>query len=108
MDTESRRVNADAFILTAADMQKFGELYAFSPEFIAVHRDEVWRVTHPVASGNPIGAGDAFTAALVLALIDGKPFERALREGAAAALASVRAPTAGLVDPRAFVLCHRP
>jgi acetyl esterase len=27
-DTESRRVNADAFILTAADMQKFGELYA--------------------------------------------------------------------------------
>jgi acetyl esterase len=27
-DTESRRVNADAFILTAADMKKFGELYA--------------------------------------------------------------------------------
>jgi acetyl esterase len=27
-DTESRRVNADAFILTAADMRKFGELYA--------------------------------------------------------------------------------
>ena len=27
-DTESRRANADAFILTAADMQKFGELYA--------------------------------------------------------------------------------
>jgi len=26
-DTESRRANADAFILTAADMQKFGELY---------------------------------------------------------------------------------
>ena len=26
-DTESRRTNADAFILTAADMQKFGELY---------------------------------------------------------------------------------
>lgn len=30
--TESRRVNADAFILTAADMQKFGELYAGAPE----------------------------------------------------------------------------
>ncbi len=26
-DTESRRANADAFILTAADMKKFGELY---------------------------------------------------------------------------------
>ena len=30
-DTESRRANADAFILTAADMQKFGELYAGDP-----------------------------------------------------------------------------
>jgi acetyl esterase len=27
-DTESRRANADAFILTAADMKRFGELYA--------------------------------------------------------------------------------
>jgi acetyl esterase len=27
-DTESRRTNAQAFILTAADMQRFGELYA--------------------------------------------------------------------------------
>ncbi len=27
-DTDSRRTNADAFILTAADMKKFGELYA--------------------------------------------------------------------------------
>jgi tagatose 6-phosphate kinase len=69
---------------------------------IAVERDEVWRVTHPVASGNPIGAGDAFTAALVLALLDAKPFEQALREGAAAALASLRAPTAGVLDPLDF------
>jgi acetyl esterase len=30
--TESRRVNADASILTAADMQRFGELYAGDPE----------------------------------------------------------------------------
>lgn len=66
---------------------------------IAVDRDEVWRVTHPLASGNPIGAGDAFTAALALALTNGKPFEQALREGAAAALASLRAPTAGVLDP---------
>jgi tagatose 6-phosphate kinase len=69
---------------------------------IAVDRDDVWRVTHPVASGNPIGAGDAFTAALALALTDGKAFEQALREGAAAGLASVRAPTAGVLDPLDF------
>jgi acetyl esterase len=30
-DTESRRANADAFILTAADMKKFDELYAGDP-----------------------------------------------------------------------------
>jgi acetyl esterase len=30
-DTESRRANADAFILTAADMKRFGELYAGDP-----------------------------------------------------------------------------
>ena len=40
-DTESRRANADAFILTLADMQKFGELYA---------GDETdWRVSPIVA-----------------------------------------------------------
>jgi acetyl esterase len=36
-DTESRRANADAFILTAADMQKFGELYGGD--------DTDWRVS---------------------------------------------------------------
>jgi acetyl esterase len=30
--SESRRVNADAFILTAADMQRYGELYAGDPD----------------------------------------------------------------------------
>jgi acetyl esterase len=30
--TESRRANADAFILTSADMQRYGELYAGDPE----------------------------------------------------------------------------
>lgn len=31
-DTESRRANADGFILTAADMKKFGELYGGDPK----------------------------------------------------------------------------
>jgi acetyl esterase len=40
-DTESRRTNAEAFILTAADMQKFGELYGGDPAD--------WRVSPIVA-----------------------------------------------------------
>ena len=59
----------------------------------------VWRVTHPKASGNPIGAGDAFSAALAMALLDKQPLEQGLRKGAAAALASLRAPTAGALNP---------
>jgi tagatose 6-phosphate kinase len=62
--------------------------------------EELWRVTHPSAGGNPIGAGDAFSAALALALAGGEPFEHALTEGAAAALASLSTPTAGgTLDP---------
>jgi tagatose 6-phosphate kinase len=66
---------------------------------IAVNDEGVWRVTHPPAEGNPIGAGDAFSAALALALIDKKPFDEALRQGAACALASLRAATAGALNP---------
>jgi len=40
-DTESRRANADAFILTAADMQRFGELYGGD--------DSDWRVSPLIA-----------------------------------------------------------
>jgi tagatose 6-phosphate kinase len=57
--------------------------------------DGLWTVRHPSAAGNPIGAGDAFSAALALALSHRRPFEQALAEGAAAALASLRTPTAG-------------
>jgi tagatose 6-phosphate kinase len=60
--------------------------------------EEVWRVTHPAAVGNPIGAGDAFSAALALALTNNAPFEQALTEGAAAGLASLKTPTAGPLD----------
>jgi tagatose 6-phosphate kinase len=67
---------------------------------IGLNDQGAWRVTHPQASGNPIGAGDAFSAALGLALLDDDTsFEEALRQGAAAALASLKAPTAGALDP---------
>ena len=66
---------------------------------IGLNEHGAWRITHPTAHGNPIGAGDAFSAALAMALTNDEPFEEALRHGAAAALASLRAPTAGALDP---------
>jgi tagatose 6-phosphate kinase len=78
---------------------------------IGLNGDGAWRVTHPAADGNPIGAGDAFSAALALALLADADadtdtsasanthFEQALVNGAAAALASLKAPTAGALDP---------
>ena len=66
---------------------------------LGVHGDELLRVTHPVAAGNPIGAGDAFTAGWAVAFLEGKPFEQAMRDGATAALASLRSAIAGGLDP---------
>ena len=60
--------------------------------------NDVYKVTHPAAEGNPIGAGDAYSAAIALALSQQKPFEMAMRLGAAAALASLNTPTAGALN----------
>lgn len=59
----------------------------------------LWRVRHPPRFGNPIGAGDAFTAGVVRMLVTGAPFVEALAVGAATALASLSCPTAGHADP---------
>lgn len=59
----------------------------------------LWRVRHSRRAGNPIGAGDAFTAGVVRLLVTGASFVEALGAGAATALASLRCPTAGHVDP---------
>ncbi|MES2169135.1 MAG: alpha/beta hydrolase [Actinomycetota bacterium] len=52
-DSESRRANADAFILTTADMNRFGELYGGD------HRD--WRVS-PIKAASFAGLPPAFIA----------------------------------------------
>jgi tagatose 6-phosphate kinase len=69
---------------------------------LGVDHDQVWRVGHAAASGNPVGAGDAFSAGLALAMVAHKPFDEALKEGAAAAIASLQTPTAGAIDPAAM------
>jgi tagatose 6-phosphate kinase len=65
---------------------------------IGLDGDEAWRVSHPAETGNPIGAGDAFSAGVAGMLADAQPFCAALREGAAAAIASLHAPTAGYLE----------
>jgi 1-phosphofructokinase family hexose kinase len=53
--------------------------------FVAASADGMWKVTPPpVASVNATGSGDAMVAALVCGLVQGWPFDRALRFGAAA------------------------
>ena len=96
-------ISDDEVIGGALELQDAGAQHVIvtlgSHGALGLHGDELVRVTHPVAAGNPIGAGDAFTAAWAVAHLDGKPFEQALRDGATAALASLRSPIAGALDP---------
>lgn len=66
---------------------------------IALDGPDCLRVRHPARAGNPIGAGDAFSAGFAAAITASRPFRVALREGAAGALGSLRSPIAGQVDP---------
>ncbi len=100
--TLDRQVTTDSDVLSGA-----AELRALGAGSVVVTLGEhgaigvngdCWRVTHPPAAGNPIGAGDAFSAALARGLGSGRSFPELLREGAAAALASISTPTAGALD----------
>jgi len=59
-----------------------------------------WRIAIPrVAAINPIGSGDAFTAGLACALVDGKDLADACRLGAACGVANALTLMAGEVRP---------
>lgn len=67
---------------------------------VACSGTDSWRVTVPRQNAvNAVGAGDAFTAGLVVALAHGRGFDEALAEAGAAAAASVLQLGAGFVDP---------
>jgi tagatose 6-phosphate kinase len=70
-----------------------GELRAAAPE---------------VVSGNPVGAGDAASAALVAGLLAGTPWADRLADAAALSAAAVRAPVAGSFDAAAYERYRRP
>jgi tagatose 6-phosphate kinase len=56
----------------------------------------------PGVHGNPTGAGDAATAGLAAALVEGRPVDEALARAAALGAAAVLRPIAGEVDLDAF------
>ena len=59
-----------------------------------------WRIaTPPVSTVNPVGSGDCFAAALVLALQRGEDEAAALRLAAGAGAANAASPYTGHVDP---------
>ena len=60
-----------------------------------------WRAAPPARiTGNPTGAGDAATAALVAGAVAGAPWPDRLRDATALSAAAVLQPTAGSVDLR--------
>ncbi|MGW4489353.1 1-phosphofructokinase family hexose kinase [Amycolatopsis sp. NPDC004368] len=73
-------------------------------EGISAHRGtEVVEVPAvPGVSGNPTGAGDAATAGLAAALVEGVPLVQGLRRAAALGAAAVLRPVAGEVDFGAY------
>jgi 1-phosphofructokinase family hexose kinase len=67
---------------------------------LAVGDDVTWLPAPRIERvANPIGAGDALTAAVAAALEDGLDLIEAARRGVAAGAASVEAPRAGELDP---------
>jgi fructose-1-phosphate kinase PfkB-like protein len=67
---------------------------------VAVLDGAEWRVTAPpVSTVNPVGSGDCFAAALVLALQSGEDTVSALRLAAGAGAANAASPYTGHVEP---------
>ena len=83
-----RELGAAAAVVTAGPDGMFG-----SAEGLRWHTPAPRRVR-----GNPTGAGDAATAALALALAEGRPWPEATADAAALSAAAVAAPLAGDYD----------
>lgn len=111
-ETLGRACATDAEVIRAArELQSLGAHRVIvtlgADGAIGADKDEVWRISHPAVSGNPIGAGDAFTAGVAATLYRTRPFGEALKEGAAVALASLRSATAGHVERNDVADAHR-
>lgn len=65
--------------------------------------EDVWRAAPPEAlTGNPTGAGDAASAALVVGMLNAVPWPKRLADAVALSAAAVCAPLAGSFDDRVY------
>jgi tagatose 6-phosphate kinase len=70
---------------------------------VAVTAEGVLRAAAPeTVAGNPIGAGDAASAALVAGMVAGTPWQERLTDAVALSAACVHAPVAGSFDVAAY------
>ncbi|MEN3285103.1 MAG: hypothetical protein V7607_6243 [Solirubrobacteraceae bacterium] len=101
--TRARTRGDDAVLAAAHNLAARGALVVVkrgAAGAVAVRGDEVFEAPAPKASGpDSVGAGDAFDAGLVWALLDGRPLPEALGIACACGTLSLRA--AGGVDGQA-------
>ncbi|NKQ29309.1 PfkB family carbohydrate kinase, partial [Streptomyces galbus] len=70
---------------------------------VAVTPEGCWRAAAPArVRGNPTGAGDSVSAALLAGLVDRLPWPDRLSRAVALSAATVLAPAAGEFDPAAY------
>jgi tagatose 6-phosphate kinase len=100
-------VDADDVVSGAAKLCQAGARTVVISEgaegLVCVHDGTVLRAAPPRAlSGNPTGAGDAASAALAIALVDGVGWSDALADATALSASAVVTPLAGSFDERVY------
>ena len=90
---------ADAAVALVAAGATLAVVTDGARDVAAADRDTIWQLGVPhVDAVNAVGSGDAFNAAVSLALIDGAPTETALVKGVAAGSANAMVLGAGMLD----------
>lgn len=98
-DARERALSAARGLVAAGAPAAIVSAAAAGAAFAALDGPSGWFDAPEVSVRNPIGAGDAFTAALAARLAEGATLESAARYAVAAGSASVESPLAGSLDP---------
>jgi tagatose 6-phosphate kinase len=94
----SELTDEDAVVECVRDLGRSAIVTLGADGAVAVTGSSTTRVQAPRRRGNPVGAGDAFTAGLVCEEVAGTSFHQRLVFATALAASSVGIPGAGLVD----------
>ena len=98
-DARERALAAARGLIAAGTAGAVVTAAAAGAAFAASDGPSGWLNAPEVSVRNPIGAGDAFTAALAARLAEGASLQNAARYSVAAGSASVESPLAGSLDP---------